>query len=80
MGLEKMDVVRPPAAAGSESAPESVPSLSRQDDVPRSPGAQMSLVERIWDALSLAGVLVMYVVSHRSVSSARGRGDAVAAG
>jgi len=67
MGLENMEVVWPPAAVGSESAPESVPSLSRQDDVPRSPGAQMSLVERIWDALSLVGVLVMYVVSHRSV-------------
>jgi hypothetical protein len=67
MRLENVDVVRPPAGAASDTVPESVPPLSRRDDGRRGSDPGMSLPERVWDAVSLLGVLVTWVVSRRSV-------------
>jgi hypothetical protein len=67
MGLENVDVVRLPAAATPESAPESVPYPSRKDDGRPTSDAVTSVVERIWDALRLVGVVVTAVVSRRPV-------------
>jgi hypothetical protein len=66
MRLENVDVVRPSAGAASETVAESVPPLSRRDDGRRGPDT-VSFPERVWDALSLLGVLVTWVVSRRSV-------------
>lgn len=66
MRLENVDVVRPGAGA-SKTAAESAPSPPRQADGRRGSDAGMSFVERMWDALTLLGVLVTWVVSRRSV-------------
>lgn len=67
MGLQESDVARLPAGAASEAVPESVPSPSRRDGGQRASETAVSLVERIWDALSLLGLLLTVVVSRRRV-------------
>jgi len=66
MGLDEIHVVRPPAEAASETAPELVPSPSGRDDGRRGSERWMSFVERVWDVLSLLSVLATWVVSRRS--------------
>jgi len=67
MGLEGVDVVRPPAEATPETAPGSVPWSAREDGGGPTSDAPMSAMGRIWDALRLLGILLTYVVARRPV-------------